>query len=227
MVPTTTTALVILAVAVLPGSVYTWAFERQAAAFGVTLADRVLRFVAVSLVFDLLYAWPAYGLYRLVFAGHGLRAAQFAVLWAGTVVGVTLPALAGSTVGGLYATRSTRNGWLWVRRRLPPEREATLLTRALGRDPAPRAWDRLFLERASVYLRVRLRDGPWVAGLFASGSYAGGFPNEPDLFLEQAWEIDADGVLGAGPLGYAVYIPGDGDLAHRGRAGRRGGRRWR
>lgn len=57
-----------LVAAVLPGAMFTYGFERQAGAFGVTLADRVLRFVAVSVVFDLAYAWPAYLLHR---AGAG------------------------------------------------------------------------------------------------------------------------------------------------------------
>src|SRR4029453_13416019 len=48
-------------VAVLPGLAYTLAFERQAGAYGVTLADRTLRFIAVSAGFPPLAAWPGYG----------------------------------------------------------------------------------------------------------------------------------------------------------------------
>lgn len=61
MPPASVPALLVLLVAVLPGSVYTWAFERQASRHGVALADRVLRFVGVSAAFALLFAWPAYG----------------------------------------------------------------------------------------------------------------------------------------------------------------------
>jgi hypothetical protein len=76
----------------------------------------------------------------------------------------------------------------------------------LGRTPAPRAWDNLFSERPTVYLRIETTDGTPLAGRFADDSYAGGFPNEPDLYLEEAFALNEDGSLGAS-LGYPVYIP--------------------
>lgn len=208
MVPTTWTALLLLLVAVLPGAMFTFGFERQVSAYGATLADRVLRFVAVSVVFDLLYAWPAYAAYRLWLDGEPVGAAQFAVAWGAMVATALVPATLGSVVGGLYATRNSRHGWEWLRRAvLPPPREARLLRLVLGRDPAPRAWDDLFSERPVAYLRVRTTTGEWLAGRFAQASYAGGFPYERDLLLEEAWPVDADGTLGPWPLGYPVYIP--------------------
>jgi hypothetical protein len=48
MLPTSLVALGIILIAVLPGAVYTWAFEREAGSYGVTLADRTLRFLAAS-----------------------------------------------------------------------------------------------------------------------------------------------------------------------------------
>lgn len=65
MGPSTFVGLLIALVAVLPGALYVWAYERQSTARGVTLADRTLRFVAASVVLHLLLAWPEYGLYRL------------------------------------------------------------------------------------------------------------------------------------------------------------------
>lgn len=43
MIPSNLIALAIITVAVLPGSMYTWAFERQVSAYGSTLAPRSLR----------------------------------------------------------------------------------------------------------------------------------------------------------------------------------------
>lgn len=43
---------------VLPGAVYTWAYERQNSAYGVTFTDRFLRFIAASVIFHLVLAWP-------------------------------------------------------------------------------------------------------------------------------------------------------------------------
>jgi hypothetical protein len=97
-----------------------------------------------------------------------------------------------------------------VRRALSEQRERGLLHVALGRDPAPRAWDDLFEGRPDVYIRVRTTSGTWLAGLFAGRSYAAGFPQDTDLLLEEGWEVDPDsGLLGDHGLGYAVYVPAD------------------
>lgn len=206
MAPSTWTALLILVVTVLPGAVYTYAFERQAGAFGATMADRILRFVAASAALDVVYAVPAYLLYRIG-VGPPWQAAQVTAAWVGGVVALAVPAAVGSVLGGLYATRRTRDGWSLVRRFLSIEREARLLQVVLGRDPAPRAWDHVFSARPFVYLRVRCTDGRWLGGAFAAHSYAGGFPHDADLLLEQAWPVDESGVFGPEPADYAVYIP--------------------
>jgi len=117
MIPTTWTALLLLMVAVLPGAAFTFSFERQAGAFGATLADRALRFVGVSSALAALYAWPVYGAYRLVFDGRAFQGGQFAAAWAGGVAALALPALAGSILGGLYASRGARDGWQLIRDR--------------------------------------------------------------------------------------------------------------
>lgn len=209
MGPSTFVGLLIALVAVLPGALYVWAYERQSTARGVTLADRTLRFVAASVVLHLLLAWPEYGLYRLALhGGDRLAVGQFAVAWFWLILVTVVPYGAGTILGGLYATRSAREGWERVRRRLPAEREERLLRVMLGRDPAPRAWDHLFSERPAAYLRVRTPEGHWIAGQFAEASYAGGFPHDRDLLLEQAWEVDQEtGVLGERGLGYPVYLP--------------------
>ncbi len=209
MGPSTAVGLVIALVAVLPGAVYVWAYERESTARGVTLADRTLRFIAASVVLHLLLAWPAYGLYRwAIYRTDVVGAGQFAVLWLCLLLITLVPYGTGTVLGGLYATRSTRNGWQRLRRLLSADHEARLLRVVLGRDPAPRAWDQLFSERPTAYLRVRTTDGRRVAGQFAEASYAGGFPHDADLLLEQAWEVDQEtGVLGDRTLGYPVYMP--------------------
>jgi len=211
VVPNTGIGLLILLVAVLPGSVFTWAYERQNSAYGVTFADRLLRFIATSMIFHLILAWPEYAIYRTALDGRQhLAVGQFALLWSGALLLVATPATAGTVLGGLYATRTGRTGWGWVRRRISAAAEAKILNVLLGRTPAPRAWDDLFSERPSIYLRVRVDGDNWLAGRFAQSSYAGGFPNEKDLYLEEAWEIDADtGVMGETGLGFPIYIPAD------------------
>lgn len=197
----------ILVAAVLPGSMYTWAYERQAGDFGVALADRVLRFVAVSLAFDALLAWPAYLVGRRWLLGRPFGTGQFGLVWLCVVGAVALTSATGTVVGGLYATRNARTGWSGIRRWLTEAGERRLLRVAVGPNAAPRAWDDVFSTRTPVFLRIRTVTGAWVGGLFGEESYAGGFPNDPDLLLEDAWPVDANGNFGPAPLGYAVYVP--------------------
>lgn len=196
MIPDTVVGVLVLVVVVLPGLSYTLAFERQAGDYGATLADRTLRFIAVSAIFHILAAWPEYWLYRTVLAdGRRILAGQFALLWLAVIVALALPVAAGTYLGTLYGTRTGRTGW-----------QQTLLRATLGPTVAPRAWDDLFSAGLSMYLRVRTTDGTWLAGLFASRSYAAGFPQEPDLLLEDAYQVDpATGELGES-LGYPLYI---------------------
>jgi len=129
MPPSTITGLSIVLVFVLPGSLYTWAFERQNSAFGVTLADRILRFLAVSVFFHLALGWPEYALYRMLVDGRGhVLTGKLALLWVGLLMLIGLSAGLGTVLGGLYATRTDRTGWTWIRRRLNPAAEQRLLS---------------------------------------------------------------------------------------------------
>src|SRR6266550_4352096 len=133
MPPDSLQALGILLVAVLPGAVYTWAFEREAGLYGVTLADRMLRFVAGSIVMHLILAWPEYLVFRLAIDHAGrIRSGQFAVLWLGLILLSAIPAAAGTVLGELYATRTSRLGWRGLRRWLSANSERRLLRILLG-----------------------------------------------------------------------------------------------
>jgi hypothetical protein len=196
VLPNTIVGLLVIVVAVLPGLIYTLGFERQAGDYGATLADRTLRFIAVSAVYHLIVGWPEYWVYRVTLAERGpLSAGEFALLWLVTTAAVVVPLAIGTVLGHMYRTRSRRPAW-----------QRRLLRIALGPDVAPRAWDELFSERPTTYLRVRTTEGNFLGGLFASRSYAAGFPQEPDLLLEEAYRVDPDtGELGE-RLGYPVYI---------------------
>jgi hypothetical protein len=207
VIPSTVVELGLVLLAVLPGAIYTWTYEREAGSFGVSFADRTLRFLAVSVLGHLVLGWPEFLIYRHTFAHQtgSLDAASFAAIWIDVVLLVVIPGSLGTILGGLYATRTSRGvTWPRIRRRLGGA-EDRLLRVLLGRDPAPRAWDDLFAARPSVYLRVRTTDGIALAGRFANRSYAGGYPNDPDLLIEDAYSLTDNGDLNEA-LGYAYYI---------------------
>lgn len=56
------TATLVL-IALLPGALFVWSFERWAGRFGIGLQDRALRFVGGSAVVLSIAAWPLYWLY--------------------------------------------------------------------------------------------------------------------------------------------------------------------
>jgi hypothetical protein len=210
--PGSVIGFLIVVVAVLPGAAYTWAFERQAGSFGVSFADRTLRFIGSSVAFHLVLAPLDWWLYRTVVPlGKTVDGGEFLAVWAAVAVLSLLPYTLGAILGGLYRTRENRDaGWTWVRRWLSEAAEKRLLRVVLGHDPAPRAWDHLFAPRPNTFVRAKLTDGTWVAGKFFAQSYAGGYPNPTDLLLEEAWSIDpVDATLGEHGLGYALYISAD------------------
>jgi Family of unknown function (DUF6338) len=204
LLPSSAVGLLILIVGLLPGASYTWAFERQTGSYGVSLADRTFRFISVSLLFHLLLGWPEYWLYRIAFASsHNFRAGQFAAAWVGALLVTSIPAIVGSAMGKLYLTQIKGV----ASKRLSFVLDSRLVRLLLGSERAPRAWDNLFSERPTFYVRLRTTNGSWLAGLFADQSYVGAYPNDGDLYLEQAWSLNDKMALGPTSLGYSLYIP--------------------
>lgn len=50
--------LLVLLLAILPGALYIWAFEREVGRWGIGLADRVLRFIGFTALFLAMLAAP-------------------------------------------------------------------------------------------------------------------------------------------------------------------------
>jgi hypothetical protein len=190
--PETVQAVVVLFVVVLPGALYTWAFEREQGHWGIGLSDRLLRFIGVSVVFQLLFAAPlylsdsVYAHHRILLGGSDyieglLRAEDAQRIYAVAVTYVGIPIVAG--IAAAAAVRSERP-WL-----------TTLARAVVGRDPAPRGWDFVFSPRPAALIRGRLRETRvWVGGLFGADSYASGYPEEPqDIYLEAAYRMSENG----------------------------------
>jgi len=176
--PPTFQAIGVLVLALLPGALYAWSFERLAGAWGVKLADRVLRFVGVSAAFHVALLPLTYWLWAdLVRPGRIADGNAPLILWPILIAYVALPIAAGTLVG--WATRAGQRWARWL----------------TGPNPAPRAWDYLFLRCPDGWIWLRLRTGAWIGGAYVrrpdgSGSYAAGYPEEQDLYLIEAIDID-------------------------------------
>jgi Family of unknown function (DUF6338) len=186
--PSSAVGLLVVFVAVLPGALYIWAFEREVGRWGIGLADRVLRFIGVSALFLAFLAYPIRYLWvrylHVLAADRGdfknLVVDGGALPW--WLLVVPLAYVGAPVILGTLAATAVRRDW----------RAARIL---VGPDPAPRAWDALFSPRPAGVVRVRLQDDlGWVGGLFGAESYAAGYPEQPqDLYLESAYQLLDDG----------------------------------
>jgi hypothetical protein len=182
----------------------------------VTLADRMMRFLAASIVVHLLFGWLEYLAWRSALRHDGtLDVAQFALLWASALIVIGFPTAVGWALGTLYATRNARGTHNRLRRLLRLDgddgapREAHLLEVALGHAPAPRAWDHLFGSSPSALIRMQLQSGGWVGGFFGSESYASSYPETSgDIYLEQSVQVEADGSFSYDDDGNLVELGG-------------------
>ena len=165
-------------VALLPGALFTWSFERWAGRFGIGLQDRALRFVGGSAVLLSIAAWPLYWLY----AGYWDRLVDRQALpwwiWFAPILYTVLPVVGGGLLG-----LGWKKKWSWARY-------------ISGRDRTPQAWDHLFQDRPAGWVRCKLKSGTWVGGAFAEVDgrrpYASGYPESQDLYLPAILPLDHD-----------------------------------
>jgi hypothetical protein len=184
--PQTLAAVAITLLAVLPGALYTWAFEQQARRWGANATDRVQRFVGASSVFLVVELPAVYQCYRAFVVSGDIEAGRPLppLAWALPACLVVGPIVLGRTTGRAAYRRRP-----WVR----------LLA---GPAPAPRAWDDLFAQAdLSGWVILKLNNDEWLAGYWGSSdatglkSYAAGYPEPQDLLLAETAEIDPDGNL--------------------------------
>lgn len=175
-------ALAVSLLFILPGAAYTFALERVGGSFGVRLADRIFRFLAASAVFQALLSGIAVWGYRNWIVTGRLergRVSGWAVELAALAY-VLVPIGVGSLVG-----RGQKERWRWV-------------TAFTGDSPEPRAWDYLWRRNPRGLVRVRLKSGSWLAGIYGinplgTRSYASGYDaDESDLYMAEALVVDAE-----------------------------------
>lgn len=177
-------ALLIASLAVVPGAIYTWVFERNDGAAGDRPAERLLRFVAISLLLSLVSTLPiGYWFYSQYYVTGALQRGDVPVLILYVCLGsvVLLPAILGWIAAG------------YVKKGLPG---ASVLA---SRNRRPRGWDHVFNgQRWSGKIRIKTTDGTWFIGLWSAqssknsmpGSFAAGYPNDQDLYFVDTFQVD-------------------------------------
>jgi hypothetical protein len=56
-----------------------------------------------------------------------------------------------------------------------------------------KAWDYIFSQRKEYFVLVTLSDGKKLAGEYSEKSFTSSFPEDPQIYLEKAWEVSAEG----------------------------------
>jgi hypothetical protein len=171
-------ALLALALALVPGALYVWAYERQAGGKTIRFSDRVLRFVGGSALFHALLAPLTYWVWSELWPRARDGDPLPWTAWLLALAYVLVPIVTGAYVGA-----RVQRGASWT----------ALLT---GPQPAPRAWDYLFHHRSDGWIRLRLKSGEWIGGAFADAngrrSYAASYPEPPDLYLAAGVRVDPE-----------------------------------
>ncbi|MGP8302321.1 DUF6338 family protein [Streptomyces inhibens] len=192
MVPGTVQQLTILLVLVLPGVFYQAVRERLRGALAAEQEpqNRLVRAIAAGALLDALYAVAAGPWLVRLLAGGG----------AGPVGGVLRhPRQAGLAALLLVVVVPSAAAWAeaaWRRRRARARYE-----------PTPTAWDALFHDRGSCFVRVRLKSGLWVGGWLGSRSAVSAYPQQGDLYLQAQYRMGSDGrFLGRVPGTAGVYV---------------------
>ncbi|MEA2409072.1 MAG: hypothetical protein QOE69_3191 [Thermoleophilaceae bacterium] len=183
MAPETGTAIVVLAVFVLPGFVTLLIRERTHAIKGEDTAfERLLGALYYS---ALIYSAAIgtgllFGLARAdlqEFADGGWSLVEY--FGVGLLLTLVLP-LTLAYLGLLWQRSST-------------VRPAVLkVLKVSAAHSTPSGWDHFFGQNSPALVRATLTDGRVVGGYFGDESFAGYSDHHEDLFLERRWELDKD-----------------------------------
>lgn len=169
--PTSTEALIIALLFLAPGLLYDSGLTRSAPYRRPDSGERLWRAFANSLIFQV----ATLPLTFLVWRRYGPIDLSHAAVSAVLVLGV----VAGAYVAVPYGTGVLRG------------------QRIRGRaSETPSGWDHAFRHLAGGgYVRVRLRTGEWIAGLYAhldghAPPYASGYPSDPTAYLPALVDVD-------------------------------------
>jgi hypothetical protein len=166
--------ILIVIVFLIPGLNCTWLIDRLVGRTSISATERLLRAISLSLI---VYAVASPWLLRIA---RGLSTGTLWV-WEPILAAITLILIAPPSLALLIVRLRRSDRFRKVVRRLSPI------------HPAPTAWDFAFSTGGPFFVRVRLSSGERLGGFFGERSFATGYPEPPDLFLEEAWHLTEDG----------------------------------
>lgn len=61
--------------------------------------------------------------------------------------------------------------------------------------PVSKPWDYFFGKKEAAWVIVHLKNGNMIGGLYSSNSFASSYPNKEQIYLEEIWKLDENGVF--------------------------------
>jgi hypothetical protein len=179
--PTTVEALVIVALVLSPGYLFTQVARRLIAHVPEATDLRFLLTIITygTAIHALAFPFWTSTILRYYLSGQLLRHEREVFFWAITVC-IALPLVLGIGVGQLTLWKS--------------------LDRLLDRiglgyvDRMPSAWDYVVREPRGSWVKIQLKDGLGIiGGIYGSNSVASLDPRRADVYLEETWQLDEAG----------------------------------
>lgn len=181
VLPTSIEALLIIALVLSPGYLFTIVVRRSVAyAWETSELRLVLTTITAGTLIQLLGTpLGTIGIINHYYAGTLMQNLSDLLRWA-LLVCVVLPVVSGAFLG-----------WLIARPRI----DRVLERFGLGfYDRTPSAWDYAAQEHDGVWVRIHLKDNQGIiAGKFGQDSFASLDPKRPDIYLQEAWLVDEHG----------------------------------
>jgi hypothetical protein len=144
---------------------------------GAALMDAVV----YSMVNYAIMWWPIYILTRPGFADHHHR-------WFVTGTFAVLLIAPAGLAWALYRFRASE----WASARF--------------QHPIPMAWDYFFALKRPCFMLFHLKSGERIGGFFGKKSFVSSFPEEPDVYIEEVWRVDENGLFLERPPGTAGIL---------------------
>lgn len=172
----------------VPGLNATWTIERLSGPSRLKGTERLLRALSLSV---LIYLGASFWLLRVATRAIDDRLWVWEPIIGGFVILFIAPITLALIVAFLRRNRMTNN----------------LLRLVTTIDPTPRAWDYAFKSGGPFFVRLKLKDGERVGGLFSAQSFAALYPEAQDVFLEEAWRLSVDGSFVESIPGAGLFVP--------------------